>query len=250
VRPWYESAFGREYLELYSHRNEQEARADVRAILDLIQPLRAAPLLDLGCGSGRHLLALCREGFADVTGLDLSRELLDVARERLQRAGCDSARLVLSDMRDIPFENHFATILSLFTSFGYFPTEREDARVLASALRSLRPDGVLLIDTLSREWTTDRLVPRDETTSNGTRFSVTRAISVDGTRVEKEVRVLDAAGAQRTYRESVRMYTVEELADMLKRAGFSEARFYGSLDGAAYDRTSRRLIAVARKEAE
>jgi ubiquinone/menaquinone biosynthesis C-methylase UbiE len=247
VSQWYETAFGTDYLELYSHRDDEEALADVRALIRLIRPRSDAPLLDLGCGAGRHLVALHRAGYRQLTGLDLSQELLDVASERLRRAGAEQVQLIRSDMRTIPFDRHFATILSMFTSFGYFAMPSEDARVLTAAFTALRPAGVLLIDTLNRDWTTAHLVPRDEGTVNKTRFFVTRAIAADGTRVEKEVRVLDPAGAQRTYRESVRMYTAEELTEMLRRVGFSDLDVYGSLTGDPHRRTSRRLIVVARR---
>ena len=59
---WYEHAFGREYLALYPHRDDTEAERDVRSIIDLIVPNKDEPLLDLGCGAGRHLVALHRAG--------------------------------------------------------------------------------------------------------------------------------------------------------------------------------------------
>ena len=74
---WYEESFGREYLELYAHRDAAEARADIAAILCLLSPPKDEPLLDLCCGACRHVLILREMGFDQIVGLDLSAELLE-----------------------------------------------------------------------------------------------------------------------------------------------------------------------------
>ena len=60
---WYEESFGYDYLELYAHRDDAEARSDVRAIIELLDPPRDEPLLDLCCGACRHILVLREMGF-------------------------------------------------------------------------------------------------------------------------------------------------------------------------------------------
>ena len=244
---WYEESFGREYLALYPHRNIAEARADVAAILDLIAPSRDAPLLDLCCGPGRHLQALHEAGFSDLTGIDLSQYLLDVAQRRLHVERETGIRLLRSDMRQIPFRERFETILSLFTSFGYFHETGEDEAVLRAAYGALRPGGTFLLDTLSQPWTVSHLAPRSEESLDGIRVAIARGISPDGLRVEKEIRIEPPDGPPKVYRESVRMYAVDDMQAMLERSGFVDLRFHGALDGRPYDSTSSRMIATARR---
>ncbi len=244
---WYEETFGRDYLALYSHRDIAEAHADVAAIADLIAPPKGAPLLDLCCGAGRHLLALHNTGFVDLTGIDLSQTLLDVARRRLDAVGGAEIRLLRSDMRRIPFRGRFATVLSLFTSFGYFDDAEEDAAVLRAAHGALRPGGTFVMDTLNRPWTVAHLAPRSEEAIGGHRAVIRRAVSPDGLRVEKEIRVEPEDESPRVYRESVRMYTVDEMHELLERSGFVDTRFHGGLDGRPYDSTHPRMVVVARK---
>ena len=244
---WYEEAFGRDYLALYPHRDIAEARGDVAAIIDLIAPPKDAPLLDLCCGAGRHLLAFYDAGFTDLTGIDLSQHLLDVARRRLETEGATAVRLLRSDMRRIPFREHFEAIVSLFTSFGYFEESRSDTAVLRAASRALRPGGTFLMDTLNRTWTIEHLSPHDETLIEDAEVLVRRAISPDGLRVEKEIRVEAKGKDPKVYRESVRMYTAEELRNLLEEAGFEDVRFRGALDGRPHDADSPRMIAVGRR---
>jgi SAM-dependent methyltransferase len=247
VTPWYEESFGRDYLARYPHRDIAEARADVAAIVDLIAPPTDAPLLDLCCGAGRHLQALHEEGFTDLTGIDLSQPLLDVARSQLDANGGTEIRLLRSDMRRIPFRGRFETILSLFTSFGYFGEAEEDEAVLRAAYGALRSGGAFLMDTLNRPWTIAHLTPRTEETIDGIRFSIAREISPDGLRVKKEIRIEPRDEPPKVYRESVRMYAVDEMRAMLERSGFIEVRFHGALDGRPYGSTDPRMVAVAHK---
>jgi SAM-dependent methyltransferase len=247
VRPWYETAFQGDYLDRYPHRDVEEARGDVAAIVRLLDPPRDAPILDLGCGAGRHLVALHEAGFRDIAGLDLSTDLLEVARKSTREAGATSIELIHADMRRIPYAARFATILSMFTSFGYFRTDDEDAAVLASAHRALRPGGRLLIDTLAKEKTIADLVSSEERVVEGSRLCIRRTISPDGRRVEKET-VTCENGATTTRRESVRLYAPGELVGMLHAAGFGEAAAYGSLAGERPTAESRRLVVVGRKD--
>jgi SAM-dependent methyltransferase len=247
VTHWYEESFGRDYLALYPHRDVAEARADVAAIVDLIAPPKDEPLLDLCCGAGRHLQALHEAGFIDLTGIDLSQPLLDVARRQLDAAGGTGIRLLQSDMRHIAFRGHFETILSLFTSFGYFSEAGEDEAVLRAAHGALRPGGTFLMDTLNRPWTVAHLTPRSKETIDRTRILISREISPDGLRVEKEIRVESDDEPPRIYRESVRMYSVDEMSTLLERSGFVDVRFHGALDGRPYDSTHPRMVTVARR---
>lgn len=71
----------------------------IKALLGRVRGLRVA---DIGCGTGRHALALAREG-ADVTAVDFSRSMLQVARSK---AGSGKVRFRLHDVRrPLPFRD-------------------------------------------------------------------------------------------------------------------------------------------------
>lgn len=247
MRAWYESAFQREYLALYPHRDLAEARADVEALERLISPPKDAPLLDLGCGGGRHLVALWEAGYRSMTGLDLSEELLEVARRALAEVGASGVEVVRADMRRISFVGHFATVLSMFTSFGYFLDDRENEAVIGAVHRALRPGGCLLIDMLNRAATIASLVPEEAVVRNGRCLKIRRSISPDGRRVEKETTVEQGRDGPAVYRESVRMYAAKEMERILVRARFTALEVYGSLTGSAYAPDSPRMVWIARR---
>ncbi len=245
--PWYVRSFGRDYLDLYSHRNDAEAQADVEAIINLTNPPKDEPLLDLACGAGRHLLALHNAGFRRLVGLDLSDELLQVAAERLAEAGAGGIELVNADMGHIPYAEYFATVLSLFTSFGYFERDEENKAVFAAVGASMRPGGQFLLDTLNRDWVMAHLVTEEEQKMTGRRLQIERRLTPDGRRVEKTTRVLEPGNQEKTYHESVRLYPPSEIETMLKEEGFTNIRRFGSLEGEPHRPESPRLILVAEK---
>jgi len=249
VSTWYEKTFGRDYLSLYPHRNDDEAAQDIAHLLKLIDPPRNAPLLDLCCGAGRHLIALRRKGLTQLTGLDLSEDLLAEARQRLAAADMSDVRLLNADMREIPDSQTYSTIISLFTSFGYFTDQHEDERVLASAYRALVCHGNFVLDTLNREHVLASLVPAEEKDLDEMHISIRRTITQDGLRVEKETRVTQPGSPETTYRESVRMYQRHEIEDMLTRIGFVNTRFFGNLQGQPFSDSSPRMVFATSKAA-
>jgi SAM-dependent methyltransferase len=263
VTAWYEESFGAEYLQLYAHRDQAEAAAHVRAIQALLDPPQDEPLLDLCCGGGRVLVALWQAGFRHLAGLDLSADLLQAAAGALRRVGVpqvclvsgeaapalptgpDRVVLVEEDMRRIPYQGAFSTVLSIFTSFGYFESDEENLAVLEGARRALRPGGRFLLDYLNREQVIAQLVPENEQQLPGRRVHNRRWITADGLRVEKLITVTPECGPTHQFRESVRMYSAEEMRALLASAGFQAVRAYGSLAGEDYQPNSPRLVLVA-----
>ena len=113
-------------------------------------------ILDIGCGQGRHLDILRRQGYRALRlGLDLSMPLLRDARA----AGLPVAR---GDMRHLPFRAEgFDLVTSFFTSFGYFATFEEDVEALAQFVSVLKPGGYLFLDLINKGHLIKHLVAED-----------------------------------------------------------------------------------------
>jgi SAM-dependent methyltransferase len=247
MTPWYEESFGSVYLDLYPHRNEEEAASDVSSILSLIGPAPDELLLDLGCGAGRHLISLSRAGCRALVGIDLSPALLAEAAKRLAASGA-TASLVRADMRRIPFIHAFAAVLSLFNSIGYFERDEENMQVFVAVMNALAPGGAFLIDYFNRDRLLSTLVTEDEQERSGMRIRNQRRITADGRRVEKHIEVEPHGGERREFRESVRLFTADELTGMLTKAGYRNIRCFGSFSGEPFRPESERLVVVARAE--
>ena len=234
---WYEEWFGREYLELYAHRDADEAERHVDFFAGLLAAERPRAVLDLACGAGRHTEALRRRGYRAL-GTDLSVTLLAQASGLPRVAG---------DMRHLSFsDGAFDWVLNFFTSFGYFERERENFQVLEEIYRVLEPGGGLLIDLFNRERVIRELVPEEIQERAGTRIEIERWFDGRAQRVNKRIRLLDSDGDE-TYLESVRAYREEEVVIGLQWAGFEATATFGSFEGEPFHGDSERLIVVGRK---
>ncbi|MCB9833513.1 MAG: class I SAM-dependent methyltransferase [Planctomycetes bacterium] len=235
---WYERAFDAVYREVYPHRSDEQALAEVDFVLDLLGPEPAAPVLDLCCGHGRHALALNRRGFP-VIGIDLSRDLLGLARRRR----LDHSLFVRADMRRLPIATGtMAAAFSFFTSFGYFESSDEDLLVLQEIARVLRPDAPFLLDFLNAARVRRDLVPESRRRQAQFRIHERRSIDEASRRVLKDVEVLADDGRRHNYHESVRLYEPEELEALCLRAGLDVKSRLGDLAGEPHRIDSPRCV--------
>ena len=249
-RPWFESAFDAGYLSVYPHRDLPSARLEVGGLVERGVHGR---VLDLGCGFGRHSLAL-REKRLDVFGLDLSSDLLGHAAnfERAQYEAGNlefgirlDGRLVRGDFRGLPFQNQsFDSVLMLFSSFGYFDDDT-NAAVLAEIRRILKPGGRLVLDLMNAERIRAGLVPESFTERDGQTLHEQRQLLEGGKRVRKDVRLSAPGQPDRTWHEDVRLFDPPELKLLLATHGLQLERIEGDFDGRPADAEAPRHIVWA-----
>ncbi|HEX6700089.1 MAG TPA: class I SAM-dependent methyltransferase [Gaiellaceae bacterium] len=116
--------------------------AEAASLHELIQARRpgAATLLDVACGTGAHLAELAR--WYSCVGVDLDRELLAIARERLPA----EVDLYQTDMRAFDLGRGFDAVICMFSSVGYVGDRTQLERAVASMARHLEPGGVLVVE--------------------------------------------------------------------------------------------------------
>ncbi len=241
--PWFASWFASPlYLDLYRHRDDQEAEDAIRLFRDVTGLGSGTRILDLACGSGRHLLPLVRGGAWGV-GADLSPTLLAEAKRRLDDEG-RAVSLVRMDMRRMPFGACFDGVAQLFTAFGYFSTDAENERVLSEVGGILKPGGWYMLDFLNAELVRATLQARDEAVLGDRTVIQERAI-LNG-RVEKRIIVRGPEGEQ-VFHESVRLFSRGELEGMLRRQGFALRGCRGDYSGVEWSEHAPRCILFAQR---
>ena len=242
---WWKISFDRLYPILYRHRDLEEAERFVSVLFAEAGP-PPVPLLDLGCGAGRHLRSLQRAGTAGI-GLDYSAALLSRAR-----AEGFTGPLVRGDMRQLPFRaGSLGSVWMIFTTFGYFPSEVENLKVLQEVDRVLRPGGRFLLDYVNAPVLRRGLVPRTVRKVDGLTVTERRRIDPGGSFVEKRVEIGPFRdGSTRRYRETLRLFDPEEIGRLLAQVRFRTDRRFGDYAGSRFDPAgSERLIVLATKEA-
>jgi SAM-dependent methyltransferase len=140
---------------MWSTGNYPEVARRIESVAELLaERVGAAPgieMLDVATGSGNVAIAAAQRG-ADVTGLDLTPELLEAARGRAAEAGLD-IRFVEGDAEELPFESgSFDRVTSCF-GVMFAPRHEQAASELT---RVARPGGTIAVTA----WTTDGLIGR------------------------------------------------------------------------------------------
>lgn len=146
------------YDLLYSATGIKNFAAEAEVIHGVIQQAvpGARTLLDVACGTGEDLLELRR--WYEVEGVDISAEMLEVARQKLP-----GVQLHRADMRALELGRAFDAVTCLFSSIGYV-TDADDLRSTFHRLAAhvARP-GVLIVDGWVRpdHWRGDVQRPPD-----------------------------------------------------------------------------------------
>ena len=132
----------------------KDYEGEARSLHERIGVLRpqAATLLDVACGTGRHLEYLSRTLMC--VGLDINPGLLAVARRR-----CPNVTFVEADMTEFDLGLRFDAVTCLFSSIGYVVTERRLTDAVLHMARHLNPGGVLVVEPWFRpeQWTEGRV---------------------------------------------------------------------------------------------
>lgn len=233
---WYQEWFGEEYLELYAHRDEHEARQQVAFFSEQCGVL-PGPVLDLACGMGRHIQELQALGYHAV-GCDLSYTLLRTGNREY-----GPMAVVRADMRRLPFcDGVFAALVNFFTSFGYFATEAENLLVVAEMARVLDRGAPFLFDYLNVHRELEKLVQRERRDTPMGPVYIERWFDGSDRSFNKRITI-----GEKRYLERVRGYDLDEISAMFASCNLAIRSAFGDFNGSTFDHSSSRLILVGSK---
>jgi len=102
-------------------------------------------VLEPACGSGRLLVALTNMGF-EVTGYDLSDEMVAYSTQRVEKSGAkDRVTVLKGDMITAAFEEQFDLAFNAINSLRYIMIDEDYVRHFRNTASSLKPGGVYLV---------------------------------------------------------------------------------------------------------
>lgn len=204
-------------------------------------------VLDLCCGTGRHIVALAKRS-CNVAGMDVSKKLLAIAKLRMTRAKVKFP-LVRADMRFFPFRDSvFATILSMFTSFGYLPSESEDALSLLEINRTLKGKGKFLLDLANRDHIIKGFRERDWAEFTPFYLLEKRSLDFKASKLSSQWTLIEKkTGHIKSIQHNVRLYTYARVEQLLNEAGLAIKHAYGGYDERDFALETSRMIIIAQK---
>lgn len=247
MRPeWWETSFDSHYLREYEPIFDLERdRVEVARLIEIMELPVGAKILDVPCGQGRHSHLLAEAGY-NVEGVDFSKHLLDIAK---QRGTGPNLHYTRGDMRKLlpKWKGKFDAVVDLFTSFGFFSHPRDDAQVIREFARVLNPGGILVWHGGSRDGVMARFLSKDWwTTSDGTLIAQEREF--DPLSGKLTVHSTWKRGAkQGTRTHHIRLYTATRLAELCSDAGLIVEQAYDGWADRPLKRTSSEMLLVARR---
>lgn len=241
MKDWFKKWFASdEYLSVYSHRNQLDAEDIINLILRNISVDYGSSVLDAACGAGRHSIFLANKGFK-VTAFDLSKNLLRIGKTNAQNLNAD-VDFLCGDIRDIFFTRSFHLVLNMFTSFGYFDTDKENFSFFKNAKKFIVEDGYLVLDYINANFLKNNLVEESEKIINGRTIIEKRRIQED--KVIKNIEIRNN-GETKSFIESVKLYDYEILENNFVKLGYKVHEVFGNYKGDIFDNNSSdRLIII------
>jgi len=217
---WFEPLadhLGSAYLRYsFTKGTEQE----VAFLTDVLELRAGQRLLDVGCGPGRHAVALAAQGI-EVVGIDISQRFIDIANERTPADAPATFRRL--DARALPFDREFDAAVSLCQGAFGLVGPGADIDVLRGIARALVPGGRFAISAFSSYFQVK--YPQEQGT-----FEVATGVHHERTVIK------DEAGAEADVDLWTTCYTPRELGLLVEQAGLRVDHIW-SVDPGNYNRS-------------
>jgi SAM-dependent methyltransferase len=221
----------------------------------LVERLDLAPgdaLLDLGCGPGLYTRRFAARGF-DVTGIDLSENSLNYAREHDPATKYICANYTALSATD--YANKFNAITLIFGDFCVLSDENRD-KVLGFVRGALKPEGYFAFDVMATAQAHGQQGHTPPTWSihdsagfwkPGPHLVLVQVhdYPADDAFCEQYL-VIEADGTASEYRNWFHYYSAETITAALEANGFTVDGLYGDLTGAPYDAQGKWIGVVTR----
>jgi SAM-dependent methyltransferase len=173
-------------------------------------------VLDVGCGPGRHALALARRGI-EVHGVDLSPEFVALARAAAEADGLPATFEQL-DVRHLAADAEYDAVLCLCQG-GFGLLGGDDDAIIGRIARAVRPGGRVAVSAFSAAFAVRWL-------EDGEDFDPRTGVFHEHATVRNE------AGEERVFEMWTTCFTPREMSLMARAAGLEVAAIHGVRPGA------------------
>lgn len=135
-------SYSPELATAYAQRRNEYSKTD-HEVLDALSKYGVInkTILDLGCGDGRHAVAIKNMGASRVIGIDDSVDMIRMANERKRAAQATDIEFTQADGQNIPLPDQSCDIVFSNFVFHYF---EDSAKLFKEISRVLKPGGIIV----------------------------------------------------------------------------------------------------------
>ena len=227
--------------------NEVDYNGWVKYIEDIIKNENAQVqnILELACGTGNLTIPLTKKNY-DIAGIDISEEMLSVAREKAEKEGVELV-LLQQDIAELDFDvPNLDCILCACDGFNYLTYDDELESVFEKSYELLKDDGVFIFD-ISSYYKLSTILGNNMYGENreDVAYMWQNYFDSEENVVEMELAffIKEEDGRFTRFEEvhQQRAYTEKEVLKMLKKAGFTNVKTYGDFTFEDPKEEARRL---------
>ena len=217
--------------QLDSSERHKQAKKEIKFIIRSLNLQKGQTILDIPCGTGRHTMAFGQKGHF-VTGVDISDICLKKARKNC--LGIKNVQIKKGNMARLKWaEGKFDVVLNLYTSFGYFKTEKANKQVLKGLIQTLKPGGRIVIQTINREWLLKVFNPL-EWAEYSTKFFLLSKREYNPKTKYMEAHQIFLCKKSKRWEKSyhrIRLYSIAEMKALLQGNGLRKIKIFGDISG-------------------
>ncbi|MFA6636785.1 MAG: class I SAM-dependent methyltransferase [Candidatus Omnitrophota bacterium] len=233
MKQWYESLF-----ENYAHKYDKECFVQgTVGECDFIEQEanhnKSLKILDVGCGTGRHSIELTKRGY-NVTGVDLSENQIERAREKAKKAGL-TIDFQTQDARNLPFDGEFDLAIMLCEGgFSLMETDEMNFEILKNATKALKSKGKFIFTTLNGLFPLFHSVKEfyESRQKEGQSQCKDCSFNLMTFRDHNITVIEDDSGNKKELKSNERYYVPSEITWFLKTLGYKKIDIFGAKLGA------------------
>ena len=223
--------FAKYYDKFYQNKNYKKETEFLKNFINANDKI-----LDVGCGTGIHAALLTDNGF-EVDGLDLNKEMLEIAKTRLK------TNLYWQNILEIDISKKYNMIISMFAVFNHLKDTDELMQGLMNLKQLLHDDGKIIIDLHNPQSSGSKIDTYDNMT-RVMKWNYDRSL-----KIEKSDIIFEIDGIKYTDTHTFRIFTIDEMKECCERVGLKVVNVYENYDinkeGTSTSKNLQFLITIA-----
>ena len=137
--------YAKYYDVLYSDKDYEKECNFIEEVFQRYSSIKPIRILDLGCGTGGHLIPLAKRGY-ELVGIDKSEHMVQIAQKKIQEHGLN-AKVYVADILDFSFNMEFDACICMFAVINYIVETDDLIKAFRNIRRHLKRDALFIFDT-------------------------------------------------------------------------------------------------------